>query len=334
MGGVPWGYRRSADLMRIEPDAGASVRLYAWQRYASGDVTMATLADRPARERTLLAAPSDAVTTPVQLVEEFFRSRVDLDVGGLDPTIYERARAILARRAMTRAKPGLRRHAYLSTSLARWGECGENLWGRMSVNRYKPRPYAQLYHAPRGCRRGALSEEKLAGEWLQTWCLPADASTRIARYLGRTRSDDRVVRRSQLAAELERLRNLYRWGDLEQRDFLTQRTAVQRAIEELGPDIAPRPSRDALKLAGEIGRALNDVSAQTRRRFLEEWFEQILIHRDGRVEVMPREAVRGIVYAAQVGIAGSPPALPTGASSTHTGEARIKPVGPPHRAHQ
>ena len=158
----------------------------------------------------------------------------------------------------------------------------------------------------------------------------------IARHRsgGRTRSDDRVVRRSQLAAELERLRNLYRWGDLEQRDFLTQRTAVQRAIEELGPDIAPRPSRDALKLAGEIGRAWNDVSAQTRRRFLEEWFEQILIHRDGRVEVMPREAVRGIVYAAQVGIAGSPPALPTGASSTHTGEARIKPVGPPHRAHQ
>lgn len=316
VGSVPWGYRRSADLMRLEPDAGAAVRIHAWQRYATGEVTFATLADELNRGGYRIVWRGHERPFTRWTIVEFFRSRVDLEVGGLDPAIYERARTILTERATTSAKVALRRHAYLFAGVARCAECGESFWGRMSTNRHKPRPYAQLYHAPRGCRRGAHSEEKLVrqmGDWLQTWALPKDAVVRIARYVNRVSAeDDRASRRRQLGNELERVRNLYRWGDLGERDFIAQRSAIQHAIDALGSDIVARPpSREALQLASEIGTAWNAVSAPTRRRFIEEWFEQILVHRDGHVVVVPREAVRGIVYAAQVGIAGNAPALPT-----------------------
>lgn len=309
VGGVPWGYRYSADLMRIEPTDDATVRLLAWDLYASGAFTTATLAEELNRRGLRIRSRGADRPFTKWTLTEFFRSRVDREVGGLDPATYDRARAIMDARRTTHEKPGQRRHAYVFSGVARCGDCGEAFWGRMHVDRAKPASRAQLYHAPSGCRKGAHYEDAVEawfGRWLQTWRLPADARTRIARYVGRGQRDDgRAVRRHAIAGAIERLRDLYRWGEIDERGFTAERARLQRELDELGPDATTLvPSGSALKLASEIGTAWNAVSAETRRRFVSEWFEQVMIRRDGSVEVYPRPAYASIVFAAVGGHGG------------------------------
>jgi hypothetical protein len=70
---------------------------------------------------------------------------------------------------------------------------------------------------------------------------------------------------------------------------------------------------------GVCGSKLALASDEVRRRFLSEWFEAIRIFRDGRVEMVPKEAYRWVVApatsatepgVASVGCAGLEPATP------------------------
>lgn len=320
VGGLPWGYRVRADGAALEPadPAVVVIRLRLWELYATGAWTYATLADQLNREGLRITWRGVERQFRTWTVQEVLESRVDLEHGGLDPSTFDAATRIRSQRASAIQKPGQRRRTYLFAGVARCGECGESFWGRMNHQPRRPRPYPQLYHSPRGCRRGVRNEEKLASEfgaWLQTWRIAPGDRTRIARYLAaRPRDDLRETKRRTLEAELARLRNLYRWNDIAEPEYLAERRRAQRALDELGPDPVVRtPPAEAIRLASEMGTAWNRVSPETRRRFLEEWFEQVLIHKDQRVVIVPREPYAAIVFAA-VGTAGGRPnasAVPT-----------------------
>lgn len=317
VGGLPWGYRVRPDGVALEvaDPAVVAIRLRLWEMYATGTWTYATLADELNRQGLRITWRGVERQFRPWTVQEVLEHRVDLERGGLDPATFDAATRTRHERASAIQKPGQRRRTYLFAGVARCGECGESFWGRMNHQPGKPRAYPQLYHAPRGCRRGSRNEELLAhrfGDWLQTWKLTAGDRTRIARYIAaRPRDELRATRRATLEGELERLRNLYRWNDLAEPEYLAERRRVQRALDELGPDPVVRtPSADAMRLASEIGTAWNRVGQETRRRFLEEWFEAILIHKDHRVVVVPREPYRSVVFAS-VGSTGTSPVLPT-----------------------
>jgi DNA invertase Pin-like site-specific DNA recombinase len=314
VGSIPWGYRR-VDAERLEPTERVAIRLLAWELYAAGEHTYATLADELNRRgHRIDYRGRERPFTKFTLVE-ILRSRVDLELGGLDVATFERARAVRARHTK-HEHLGQRRHEYLFAGVAVCGECGEGYWGRMQAKVGRPLS-RQLVHAPRGCRRGARREEVLEraiGAWLSTWSLPADVRTRIARFM--RRSDAHAVEdaeRARSERELERLRQLFRWGDIGEAEYRADSGRVRERIQELGPRRLTRPpSEDALKLASKIGVAWSAASLPARRAFVREWMSELRIRRDGIIDIVPREAVAAIVYAAQecgtVGDAGFEPA--------------------------
>lgn len=322
IGPVPWGYRRTTDKRLIEPDPEtAPQRALCFDLYATGRHTYATLATelngrgvrilsrgvlRPFTKFTV----KDVLDNPVVIGTIGQRERRQ---GAVEPIVtietWRRVREIVARRYGAAEKPVQRRHRYVFASVARCAECGERFWGRLSHQRNQ-RPYRQLYHAPRGCRRGSRNEERLTtqiGAWLATWSLPADGRVRIAQYLNAPHPTDagKAIRRKQIEAEHERLRNLYRWGDIAEDDYLGERRRLARALDELGPDAPVKePSEDALRLAATIGHAWGMVTDETRREFIEEWIAELRIRKDGGLDILPREPYREIVYASQMGSVG------------------------------
>jgi DNA invertase Pin-like site-specific DNA recombinase len=315
VGSIPWGYRR-VDAARLEPTERVQVRLLAWQLYATGDYTFATLAEELSRRgHRIDYRGRDRAFTRFTLTE-ILRSRVDLELGGLDAATFERAREVRARH-LRNEHVGQRRHEYLFAGVARCGECGETYWGRMQAKTGKP-SRRQLVHAPRGCGRGARDEELLErtiGAWLSTWSLGGDARTKIARFLRRSGAAAvQDIERARSLRELERLQKLFRWGDLEETEYRAESARVRDRLSALGPGTTTRPSDQALKLASRIGVAWGAAALPARRAFVREWISEVRLRRDGLVDVVPRAAVAAVVYAAQgsgtVGDTGRSPAVP------------------------
>jgi hypothetical protein len=129
--------------------------------------------------------------------------------------------------------------------------------------------------------------------WLDSWKLPGDVRTRIARFVAtRASLDPNADRRRQLEAVLERLRKQHEWGLIADSTFLEEHRRLKRSLVELGPAaIVPPPSADALKMAAHIGGAWRRVSDETRRRFLGEWFAELRIEADGRVTMVPASPI-------------------------------------------
>ncbi len=314
-GGVPWAYRFAADRMTLEPTEEHAARLHIWELYASGAFTMATLAERlNAEGLTIRGRPFTKFT-----LHEILRRDIDLRLGGLSLETYNRARAVLASRRKAAAKLGQRRRRYLFADLVRCADCGERYIGRAFWTPGAVEPVLQVKHSRRGCRRGVRREGVLRdriGQWLDTWHLPGDVRARIAQYLnGRRPLDPHAERRRQLEEAISRLRKQHLWAAVSDRDFQTEHGRLASELADLGPvSIAPAPSEEALKLATRIGKAWAHVSDETRRKFLTEWFSEIRLAPDGGLTMVPREAYRAIVYAAQqvatVGCAGLEPATP------------------------
>jgi DNA invertase Pin-like site-specific DNA recombinase len=91
VGGVPWGYRRSADTMTLEavPDV-VAIRLLAWRLYAQGDMTFATVADELGRRGHRIYARGAERAITRFTVSEILSKDLDLRYGGLDRDTYER----------------------------------------------------------------------------------------------------------------------------------------------------------------------------------------------------------------------------------------------------
>ncbi len=222
----------------------------------------------------------------------------------------------------SRQKVRQRRHPHLFASIVRCGDCGETFWGKPYWRPGRAEPELRLIHAPRGCRRGVKSEKYLGeriAEWLGRWHIGADSRVRIARALARRRPSDNgeLVRRRHLELELEQLRKQHQWGAIEDRKFLAERGRIVRDLAAIRPEADPddRIVDEALKLASRIGEAWQAASDDVKRRFLEEWFAEIRIERDGWLRIVPRPPYREVVLEAatanevsMVGAAGIEPA--------------------------
>ncbi|SRR6266542_5099049 len=267
IGSIPWGYRR-VDGARLEPIAPQlAVRLLAWRLYATGDYTHATLAaDLNGRGHRIDYRGTDRPFTRFT-VTEILRSRFDLKLGGLERDVYDRALEVAARHRINE-HVGQRRHEYLFAGLARCAECGESYWGRTQVTKAGLRR-RQLVHAPRGCRRGMPSEERLeriVGAWLATWRLPTDARARVARYLRRSTSDAvRDAERSRVEAELERLRKMFRWGDVGEDEYRRESSRLRARAWASSGRSASRSRRATRRYVSRRGSGSRGLWRRCRR---------------------------------------------------------------------
>ena len=97
---------------------------------------------------------------------------------------------------------------------------------------------------------------------------------------------------------------------------------MTRSIEALGPsETVHEANADALRLAASIGEAWQHAAPEKRKAFLDEWFAEVRLHGDGRIDVVARESVREIVHAAvsspKVGSVGSTGLDPSVVTSPH-----------------
>lgn len=321
VGGVPFGYRRTPDKLRLEPTAEISVRKLAFELYADGEYSFLTLAEELNRRgHTIEGRPFR-----IRAIESILRNpivigKVRWHIGRLDAAertdlvapiigvaLWERVQHLLEARGSRRSRRSRRR--YVFSGVARCAECGERLWGDFASSGSKGKGlgrwhYRRLVHSPNGCRRGTWSEAKLErvlGDWLEGWQLPADAKVRIVQYLNGVRSDDleHAARRKQLEGELARATNLYRWEHIAEAEYLADRRRIQRALEAI-PEAQPvGPSDEALRLVGQVGEIWQRNEADWRRRFIDEWFEEIRIAPKAEaLEIVVRAPYRELVYSA------------------------------------
>lgn len=112
------------------------------------------------------------------------------------------------------------------------------------------------------------------------------------------RADEHRERRSRIEQALTRLRNLYRWGDLDDDGYQRQRQAAERELSELSPRPRKPLVRPSVRCAGELLCDMgtlwssSGVSNLRRRELAEEVFEKIERDRSGLRTVLPTPEYR------------------------------------------
>jgi hypothetical protein len=101
-----------------------------------------------------------------------------------------------------------------------------------------------------------------------------------------------------LEEQLKRIRNLYRWGDLAEPAYLTERRRLTDELAALPVAEDKAPSDDAIALACNVGELWDEMTDDERRRFVEEWFEEFKLGRDGAITLCARDRYRELVYSA------------------------------------
>ncbi|TMC01705.1 MAG: hypothetical protein E6J35_10300 [Chloroflexi bacterium] len=80
--------------------------------------------------------------------------------------------------------------------------------------------------------------------------------------------------------------------------YLAQRKLLTRDLEALPIPDDRVPSDEAIALASRVGELWGEMTDEERRRFVEEWFEDLRLGRDGAIAVRARETYREIVFSA------------------------------------
>ncbi len=100
--------------------------------------------------------------------------------------------------------------------------------------------------------------------------------------------DPEGTRRRDLAAQLERLQDLYVMGDLTKPQYVMRRQALEDELERIGPPTDPQLDQAAALLA-DFGRFWEiEPSPAERRKLLASLFERIREHEGAIVAVKPR----------------------------------------------
>jgi DNA invertase Pin-like site-specific DNA recombinase len=314
VGGVPFGYTRTADKLSIEPNADIAVRKLAFELYATGGFTMTKLAEelnsrgltidgRPFRTRAIWAILSNPIVigkVRFHIDRADAEIREDLVAPVISVELWEAAQRYMI--ARSKKSERVKRRRYVFSGVARCATCSERLYGSTKSERSPGKKSRRLIHSPRGCKTGSWSEaklERIVGEWLQTWDLAADAKMKIVRFHNsRTVDDGARVRRQQLEAELGRVTKLFQWQHIAEDAYLIERRRITVTLDELPPDVSGGPSDEAIALATNVGALWPEMTPAEKRRFIDQWFDEIHIGRRAEtIEFVPAERTIGLIYA-------------------------------------
>ena len=127
-----------------------------------------------------------------------------------------------------------------------------------------------------------------------------DAKVKIVRYLRSRQVDDgSVVRRQQLEGELTRVSKLFQWEHIAEDEYLAERRRITRSLDELPIAATTAAPDDAIAIAGRVGELWDEMTVDERRRFIDQWFDEVHIGRRAEtLEFVPAVRTRELVYAA------------------------------------
>lgn len=137
-------------------------------------------------------------------------------------------------------------------------------------------------------------ERQLASH-LAAFSIPPDYRERLREYVASEseQADDAQGRRRRIVTRLDRLKELYGWGDLDRADYLAQRELLLRDLaaldaRETGEDI----HLDRLaELPSSVARMWSEADQAERNRIAGVLFEEVVINDNRVVAVKPRPEI-------------------------------------------
>ncbi len=169
--------------------------------------------------------------------------------------------------------------------------------GRIHVSFTKRgKPRLGCYNRAKGweCpQKSALLEvyEEQIKEYLNTFHIPQDYQSKIldAHRKLQLAYDNTDSERAKWEAQLERIRNLYKWGDISREDYLKEKEDIQKELKAFAP--AESQAKNLDRLAGflaNVAHAWEEATGEHRNKLARSLFQEIWIKDKQVVAVKPQ----------------------------------------------
>jgi hypothetical protein len=133
--------------------------------------------------------------------------------------------------------------------------------------------------------------EKQIEEYLGTFQIPEDYQKKIleAQRKLEVAYDDTSEERARWEAQLERMKKLYKWGDMTEEEYRREREAIQREMAALAPEASQTTNLDRLaEFLANISGAWKVASGEQRNKLARTLFQEIWIKDNQVVAVKPQ----------------------------------------------
>ena len=169
--------------------------------------------------------------------------------------------------------------------------------GRIHVSFTKRgKPRLGCYNRAKGwecSQKSALLEvyEEQIAEYLSTFHIPPDYQSRILDAHRKLQSayDNTDSEGAKWEAQLERIKNLYKWGDISREEYLKEKEGIKKELKALTPVESQAQNLDKLaKFLANIAQAWEEATGELRNKLTRSLFQEIWIKDEQVVAVKPQ----------------------------------------------
>lgn len=158
------------------------------------------------------------------------------------------------------------------------------------------KPRLGCYNRAKGwecSQKSALLEvyEEQIAEYLSTFHIPPDYQSRILDAHRKLQSayDNTDSERAKWEAQLERIKNLYKWGDISREEYLKEKEGIKKELKALTPAESQAQNLDKLaKFLANIAQAWEEATGELRNKLTRSLFQGIWIKDEQVIAVKPQ----------------------------------------------
>jgi hypothetical protein len=305
LGTLPWGYTRDKETgVAVPVPAQARVVLELFKRYARGEESDRSLAawlnaqgalsNRGREFRSDTVREMLCNTAYTGYVSS--RRSQDRTIRGLhDPLVseelFDRVQEVRAYRAHV-TRPSRASDEYLLRKLLCCARCGGRMQGttgsRPPVRRYQCATRRHGGYCDQPITKAQPLEDQLV-DWLQQIQPAPEMRKRLLAAMDdATQQSADQVRRRELIDQLDRLKDIYVFGDLTKAQYTMRRQTIQADLELLDPTLDPAIAQAEQVLSNFSEFWELETSPRERHRFLLSLFEQVFVDGKEILAVKPR----------------------------------------------
>ena len=215
----------------------------------------------------------------------------------IDPELFEQAQGMRARNRKLPKTIRRRARTYSLSGVLRCVECESPMWIHSNSNG-RARIYCRQRAKGSGCvNRGTFMDVYAAQivEYLRRFVIPEDYQAQILtmyRHLQQAEGDTEGLRR-ELEGRLERIRDLYEWGDKAKDDYLSESREIKEELAHLTP---PEQRPDVLGVfrgfLENVATAWEKGTDGQKNRLARQMFDLVWTSDEKVVAVRPRAELR------------------------------------------
>ncbi len=314
-GSLNWGYQRvpkeQGGVPIFDPKAiegyrtaihlcaeGKTVREIVHATNAAGYRTTGNWGKRPFSEDTMLPI----LKNRFYLGEVFYKGEwlPGKHLAAIDRETWEHAQEQLHRRAVKRVTTKTTDRVYPLRKLLYCATCGRLLRGHAikGERRYRDpaRDYDEYCPEPQSIKASLLEDQ--IGAFLSMIKLPDDWKIKVLARIGESAGavDQVQQMRSSLEKQLERNKRLFVIGDINEREYVTERKRIQNELAGLRPSKSQMPDLEQAALMLENFADLWERATDSEKmRLLHAIVEKAWVHHGHIIAIEPRPAMHTLL---------------------------------------